>query len=91
MAREGTFVAELLKRIRMEGPAAYGRNETEKAVEMGAAETLLVSVDMVREFEELMEKAEKTGAKIVVISGDHELGGQLLQIGGIGALLRFRV
>lgn len=90
VARESGFVEELKKRIKTEGLVAYGPEETGKAVEMGAVETLMVSFSKVRAFEVLMEKAEKSGASVVVISEDHELGEQFLGLGGIGALLRFR-
>ncbi len=90
-AEETALVEELLKKINQEGLVAYGRKETEHAIDSGAVETLLVSDQKIKDFEELMEKAEKAGGKIVIISSDHQSGEKFLGIGGIAGFLRFRV
>ena len=90
IAKEGWYVNELLKRIKTDGLAVYGKSETKKAVEMGAVEALLVSQEKVDEFSDLMETQEKMRGAIVIIGGDHELGEQFLHLGGIAGLLRFK-
>ena len=91
IARESGFVEEFLKRIKMGGLVAYGQKETEEAVNLGAVETLLVSVEKVKQFKPLMEQAEKLKGQIVLITADHPAGEQFLSLGGIGAFLRFKI
>src|SRR3989338_3427494 len=91
IARESAFVEEFLKRINTKGLVVYGPRETSQAVETGAVETLLVSVEKVKEFRGLMEQAEKLKGQIVLITSDHSAGEQFLNLGGIGGFLRFKV
>jgi len=66
---------------------------------MGAIEKLVLADTMIRDaedqqrlkLEELMREAEKRGAKVTVISTEHEAGAKLLSLGGIAALLRFPI
>jgi stalled ribosome rescue protein Dom34 len=58
---------------------------------MGAVETLFVSREKMSEFECLMEEAEKMKGDVRVITADHSLGEQFLHLGGIAAILRFRI
>jgi protein pelota len=90
VARETQYVEELFKRIKTEGLAAYGPEETARAVDIGAVETLLVSDEKTQEFEEIMNKTEKSKGEVVIISSEHESGEGFLHLGGIAALLRFR-
>jgi len=91
VAREAGYVSEILKRMKTDGLVVYGPKETEKAVRMGAVETLFVSQEKVNEFEKLMDAEEKMAGAVVIIAGDHELGEQFLHIGGIAGFLRFRL
>jgi len=91
ISRESAFVEEFLKRINTKGLVVYGPRETSQAVETGAVETLLVSVEKVKEFRGLMEQAEKLKGQIVLITSDHSAGEQFLNLGGIGGFLRFKV
>jgi len=90
ISRESAFVETLLEEIEKEGKAVYGPKETEDAVNSGSVETLLISEEKIREMESLAKTAEKTGAKVVIISSDHELGERFLSLGGIGGILRFK-
>ncbi len=91
ISQETALVEELMSRINRDGLAVYGKEETESAVNSGAVETLLISEDKIPEFESIMDLAEKTGAKIRIISSDHEAGERFLHLGGIAGLLRFRI
>lgn len=76
------------------GLAAYGQAEVGAALEMGAVDKLLISEDLLRKdekTEELLEKTRKTRGEVVIVSGEHEAGERLLALGGIAALLRFRI
>ena len=91
VAMEMRSVEEILEKIAKNEPVAYGKEEIKKAIELGAVEKLLILNSMVRENEELMKKAEKIGAKIVIISDLHEGGEKLAALGGLAAALRFQI
>jgi len=91
IARETEFVENLLKEINREGLVFYGKEETEKAIEYGAIETLLVSEEKIPDFEEIMDKVEKQSGKVRIISSEHESGEKFLHLGGIAAFLRYEV
>ena len=82
-------VENILIEIAREGKATYGKN-VENAIDAGAVELLLISDTKVREFENLMDKAEKISAQIMIISSKHQSGQKLLGLGGIAALLRYK-
>lgn len=69
---------------------SYGREAVERAVEMGAVETLLVGPD--ERDEELLELVEDRGGDVVVVPDTFEKGNQFAEaFDGIGALLRYDV
>jgi protein pelota len=72
---------------------AYGPAEVEKAVSLGAVETLVVLDSVVRQNKvgPLMSRVENSRGKVVVVSERFEAGQKLESIGGIAALLRFRL
>jgi peptide chain release factor subunit 1 len=71
---------------------AYGETKVNKALEMRAVETLLVSEnlpeDMIFRY---IEKAEESGAEVISISVDTKEGQQLAGLGGIAAILRYAI
>ncbi len=93
MSYETEEVEDLLREIKEDGAYSYGMEKVEKAVEIGSVEKLLILDDKVREKEgeELMEKTEELGGEVIVISSTHEGGEKLEALGGIGALLRYKI
>ncbi|MFZ3076886.1 MAG: mRNA surveillance protein pelota [Candidatus Aenigmatarchaeota archaeon] len=91
ISEETEAVERLLSEIGKDGLAVYGLKETQKALEAGAIETLLVSDKKVREVEDLLEQAEKQKAKILIVSSEHQSGEKLLGLGGVAGLLRYKV
>lgn len=91
IAKETELIEEVLKRIKTNGLVVYGREDTEKAINYGAVESLIVSEEKIREFENLMEKTEKMGGKVFIVSSEHESGEQFLNLGGIAAFLRYKI
>ena len=72
--------------------ATLKEKDTEKALEMGAVGTLFLSRDADKTIaKKLREMAENTGAKVEIISTETEEGQQFNNLGGIGAILRFRI
>ena len=71
---------------------AYGKEEVEKALEIGAVDMLLLSEDLEENVsEELEAKAERIGATVEYVSTETKEGKQIKEITGIVALLRFAV
>lgn len=93
-ARELKIVDEVMTEIAKEGKAAYGRKEVENAVEAGAVEKLLVTDVKVyndSSLERLMRKAEENGGKVFIINSENEAGQKLDALGGMAAILRYKL
>lgn len=71
---------------------AYGKEEVLNAIALNAADKVLIS-DALEEAaaNEVEEKAEASGAKVMFISVDTPEGVQLKEIGGIAAFLRYQL
>lgn len=91
ISKESKYVDEFLRRLKSDGLVTYGEKEVRNAVELGAVETLLVSLEKVRELEDLMEQTEKMKGEVVIINSDHSMGEQFLKTGGVGAFLRYKI
>lgn len=71
--------------------AALKYDETKKALTYGAVDILLLSKEIDKKVaKELMAIAQSTGSTIEMISNETEEGEQFNNLGGIGAVLRFR-
>ena len=99
-AKEANKVEELLVEISKNNLAAYGVDEVEKAISSGAVKELLITDSLIRtrknngDFEKinmLMREADKMKGEIMIISSEHEGGKKLDGLGGIAALLRFKM
>lgn len=99
-ANEIRLVEELLSEISKQGAAAYGTEETENAVNAGAAKTLLITDGLIQKLRQeekferinmIMKVADRSGAGISIISSDHDGGKKLDGLGGIAAILRYRM
>ncbi|HDJ96626.1 MAG TPA: hypothetical protein ENG45_00960, partial [Candidatus Aenigmarchaeota archaeon] len=88
------LVESLFEHIgRDDGLACYGYKEVKTACEAGAVDTLLISEKRIKEecVENLAASVEKMGGKVRIISVDHEMGERFHKMGGIGAILRFKL
>jgi len=95
-----TIVEEVMKRLgKSEATIIYGLEGVEKAVQIGAVETLVLADTILREageeqrlhLEKLMREVEQHRGCITVVSTEHEAGTKLIALSGIVALLRFPV
>jgi protein pelota len=89
---ETEMVGQLLAGIgRGDGMVTYGIDEVVAAVRAGAAETVLVSDDVVREgaMVALLDEAENMGSRVLVVSTTHQMGERLSRLGGVAALHRY--
>lgn len=98
ISREARLIEELMARIATSGAAAYGWDEVKKARDMGAVESLLVTDELLREGREkghdidaFLLSIEHGRGKVVVFSTEFEPGHRLHSLGGIAALLRFKL
>ena len=132
--QEKNLVTEFFKNLKKEnGKSEYGVEQVEKALKMGAVETLLISEDVElyeaqyqcecgneetvieqephieqskncsecnkeMELEEMQdiidafgEKAEEMSSGLEIIGTDHEEGKRLSNMGGVAAILRYRI
>ncbi len=99
-ANEMNKVEELFAEIGKNNLFAYGLKETEKASSMGAIKELLITDSFIqksrtenfyKDIENIMKTVDKTKGDIVIISSEHEGGSRLDGLGGIGAILRFKL
>jgi len=93
LAREVKIMDEVLLRISKNGPVAYGMREVADAIDLGAAEQVLITDTLLRDAAvmRLIEKAEGMRSSITVLSGSFEPGERLDALGGIAALLRYKM
>ena len=100
ISKEIQLLEEVWLRLSKNGAVAYGENELSKAMNEGAIETLLVSADTLRNPEAMIDGTPVStwiqgisdiGAELVQCSSDHDSGEQLNNMGGVIALLRYRL
>ena len=103
MGRVESFLAELAKNT---GMVSYGPGDVQQAAEAGGVEELLVSDELLKDMKKgsgsdatgpgsqldtTMEAVEKQGGKVHIISSCHDGGKQLKALGGVVALLRYKM
>jgi protein pelota len=95
---ETEVMEEAMKRLgKGENNITYGLDDVERAVQVGAIETLILADSLIREsddeqrlrIEKIMQEVEHRAGNLTVVSTEHEAGSKLLALGGIAALLRF--
>lgn len=97
IARESVLIEDLIREISICGKAAYGFEDVKNALNYGAVETLLIADETLREgrekggINELLQEVEQAQGKVVVFSTAFEPGEKLRKLGGIAALLRFKI
>jgi protein pelota len=102
IAEESAAIDELMERMAQDGAAAYGIEEVQQATDYGAVETLLILDERLRQeragegdwdvdANELVESVEQQGGEITVFSHEFDPGQQLRNLGGVAALLRYRI
>ncbi|MDM7934309.1 MAG: mRNA surveillance protein pelota [Methanothrix sp.] len=93
IAREARLIEALLEEIATDGRAAYGMREVEEAAHYGAIEDLLVLDELARSrrVDELMSEVSDARGRVVIFSSEFEPGERLRSLGGVAALLRFRI
>ncbi len=102
ISEEAERIDELMERIAEGAKAAYGVAQVAEAAEFGAVEDLLVLDERLRDerqgrgdwdvdVNEIIETVEQKGGDVTVFSAEFDPGRQLKNLGGIAALLRYRL
>ncbi|MFT4944944.1 MAG: protein pelota [Halovenus sp.] len=102
IAEESALIDELTDRIAEGAKVAYGPEQVARAAEYGAVEQLLVLDGRLRaersgdgdwnvDADSIIETTEQKGGEVTVFSGEFDPGRQLANLGGIAALLRYRL
>ena len=100
ISKEFKLVEGLLAEISKNNLASYGLEETEDAAESGAVRILLLTDAFIQKsreenkynkIEEIMKIVDKTKGDVVIISSEHEAGKKLNGLGGIAAILRYKI
>ncbi len=84
------LMAEIAK---PDGLGTYGDREVSEAAEAGAVETLLVLDSRIRgeDLDAVVRAVEDQKGRVVIVSGQHDGGRALASLGGMGAVLRYRL
>ena len=99
-SQEMKLISIFLEEISKEGKAEYGVKEVTNSVNSGAVSDLLITDSFIQErrqddnfseIEIIMKNVEKLNGKVHIISSEHEGGNELNGLGGIGAVLRYKV
>ncbi len=96
VALDAKIMEEVLAELGREtGLAEYGPEQVKKAVLAGSVKKLLLLdkffLEKRAELEELMQQVEQARGKVHILDAESEAGKQLEGIGGIAALLRYRI
>ncbi len=97
IGREAQLIEELIRELSIDGKAAYGMQDVKNAQNLGAIEFLLITDELLRTQREdnsidgFLKDVEHAQGKIVVFSTEFEPGKKLESLGGIAAILRFKV
>jgi protein pelota len=99
VGKETKLVEKLLEAIH-KNTAAYGIDEVKKAHELGAIDIMLITNEFIEEYklsgrfkeiDDFMQQVVKRKSHLEILSADHEAGRRLQELGGIAALLRFKI
>ena len=97
LSKEAELLERLMEEVARDGLAVYGLKDVRRAKDYGAIEVLLVVDEFLiseREkwdVDEFLREVESMGGKVVVLSSEFEPGKRLLALGGIAALLRYKI
>jgi len=90
---ETELIEKLFEEIKKDGLATYGEKEVKNALNNGAVERLLLSDVVVRsqKGENLLRLAKNNNSEFTIINTMHDAGKKIEGLGGIAALLRFKI
>ncbi|MDP2749616.1 MAG: mRNA surveillance protein pelota [Nanoarchaeota archaeon] len=99
-AKEINLVEEVLSEISKNGAVAYGLKEVKTAADAGAIKILMITDTLIHKareeinyapIEKMMRNIDAMNGDIVIVSGENDGGRKLNGLGGIAALLRYKM
>ncbi len=94
LSLETNLVEKFLEHLGKDtGLGIYGKKEVLQAAENGAIAELLVSDKMLRDkvTEKIIAFVEENSGEVHIVSSTHESGEKLFNLGGFGAVLRYKI
>lgn len=93
VAKETLLVEQLFTEIAKDGMFAYGDASVRHACDAGAVKTLLIVDTLVRKHgaDRLLSSVEASKGEFMIVSSMHEAGRRLESLGGVGAILRYKL
>jgi len=94
IVKESQIIQEFFTHLNKEdGLSVYGLEQIKEADNVGAIKVLIISEENIRkeEIEQLARQVEKKKGIVEIVSRTHDLGEQFHRMGGLGAILRFRI
>jgi len=86
-------VEQLMTAIAKDGLGTYGPNEVMNAAMAGAVDKLLILDSKVREqdLDDIVHAVENQKGSVIIVSSQHDGGKELAALGGMGAILRYKM
>jgi len=86
-------VEQLMTEIAKDGLGTYGPDEVMNAAMSGAVDKLLILDSKVREqdLDDIVRAVESQKGTVIIVSSQHDGGKELAALGGMGAILRYKV
>ena len=86
-------VEQLMTAIAKDGLGTYGPNEVMNAAMAGAVDKLLIIDSKVREqdLDDIVRAVENQKGSVIIVSSQHDGGKELAALGGMGAILRYKM
>ena len=93
VAKETRLMEELFTELGKNGMFAYGDKQVDDAAKAGAIKTLLILDTKVRspDVDRVLRMVEDSKGELVIVSSLHEAGRRLDSLGGVAALLRYKM
>lgn len=91
--KEKEVVKKFLEHLSKDSPlVTYGEKDVKEALKMGAVEKVLVSEEVDdKKIDQLIEEVKDYGSEIQIISTETKEGNLFQELGGFGAMLRYRI
>jgi protein pelota len=93
VVKETRIVDKVFSEIKKNGLVAYGFEDVKQAIDAGAVDQLVIADSTVRtnKGDMLLQKADEIQSDFIIINTMHDAGKKLEGLGGIAALLRFKI
>lgn len=90
---ETKIVDKVFAEIKQNGLVAYGFEDVQRAIEASAVDLLVIADSVVRtkKGDTLLQQADEIQSDFIIVNSMHDAGKKLEGLGGIAALLRFKI